>query len=209
MSDLRERKRLTTRRQISAAADQLFFERGFEQVTVDDIAKAAGVGRMTVFNYFPRKEDMFFDRDEEARAVLLDAIKRREPGKSTIESIRLLAHRLMAEQVPYLEFSAASQTFIETVERSETLKARARAIRDEIADMVADAIAESAGFEPADPDAYLAASLLLATWSAAFIHAHRIFRKTHRTADAQAAFLALIDKGSAGVAAAMRGTPYA
>jgi AcrR family transcriptional regulator len=64
-SDRRSRKRLATRQGISNAATRLFFERGFDHVTVDEIAAAADVGRMTVFNHFPRKEDMFFDRDEE------------------------------------------------------------------------------------------------------------------------------------------------
>ena len=57
-SDLRSRKRLATRQAISNAATLLFFERGFDNVTVDEIAAAADVGRMTVFNHFPRKEDM-------------------------------------------------------------------------------------------------------------------------------------------------------
>ena len=71
--DRRSRKRLATRQGISDAATRLFFERGFENVTVDEIAAAADVGRMTVFNYFPRKEDMFFDRDEEGREILREA----------------------------------------------------------------------------------------------------------------------------------------
>ena len=61
--DRRSRKRLAMRQGISNTATRLFFERGFDQVTVDEIAAAADVGRMTVFNHFPRKEDMFFDRD--------------------------------------------------------------------------------------------------------------------------------------------------
>ena len=61
----------------------------------------------------------------------------------------------------------------------------------------------------ADPDAYLAAGLLLATWTIAFTWAHRTFRETRNTKEANAAFLAVIDKGTAGLKAAMAGTPYA
>ncbi|WP_316675059.1 TetR/AcrR family transcriptional regulator [uncultured Tolumonas sp.] len=208
-SDLRARKRLATRRLISAAADRLFFEKGFEHVTVEDIAVAAGVGRMTVFNYFPRKEDMFFDRDMEVREVLIGAIKNSDIKQSVTDKLRQLAHKLIEEQVPYLKFSEASQTFIETVERSDTLKARARAIRDEIVQELTEALCTLKNREPTDSDAYLAANMIVATWSAAFIHAHRIFHQTKRSSEAQAIFLAMIDKGSAGTMAAMLGTPYA
>ncbi|MDR6669022.1 TetR/AcrR family transcriptional regulator [Rhizobium sp. 1399] len=207
--DRRSRKRLATRRAISLAADRLFFERGFENVTVDEIAAAADVGRMTVFNHFPRKEDMFFDRDEEARETLREALRQRDGSVSPIETLRLLAHKLVRQQTPYLLFSTASQGFIETVENSETLKARARAIRDEIARELAVALAESVGQDPADTTAKLAAAMLLASWSVAFIEAHRTFRQGRDTVKAKAVFLALVDQGSAGVKAAMAGTAYA
>ena len=197
------------RRAISLAADRLFRERGFENVTVDEIAAAADVGRMTVFNHFPRKEDMFFDRDEEIRETIRETLRQRDPHVSPIEALRLLAHRLVAEQTPYLEFSARSHCFIETVERSETLTARARAIRDEIAQVVTVALSECAGRETADPTAQLAASLLLATWTVALIQAHRTFREKQNTKKAQAAFLAIVDKGTIGLKAAMAGIAYA
>jgi AcrR family transcriptional regulator len=208
-SDRRSRKRLATRQGISDAATLLFMERGFDHVTVDEIAEAADVGRMTVFNHFPRKEDMFFDRDEEGREILREALRKRDPRVAPIEAYRLLAHRLIAERNPYLSFSAQGQGFIETIEGSETLKARARAIRDELAEVVAVALAECIGREPTDPDAHLAAGLLLATWTVAFIQAHRIFRQTKDAEQAKAAFLALVDKASMGLKAAMAGTPYA
>ena len=65
-SDRQSRKRLATRQETSNAATRLFWERGFDQVTVNEIAAAADVGRMSVFNHFRRKEDMFFDRDDGA-----------------------------------------------------------------------------------------------------------------------------------------------
>ncbi len=207
--DGRSRTLLATRQAISNAATLLFFERGFDHVTVDEIAAAADVGRMTVFNHFPRKEDMFFDRDEEGREMLREALRQRQPCVSPIETLRLLAHRLVAEQSPYLDFSAMGQTYIETIEDSETLKARARAIRDELAQVVTAALSECVGRESADPDAHLAAGLLLATWTVAFILAHRTFRQSRDAEEAKAAFLAIVDKGTLGLKAAMGGTPYA
>lgn len=208
-SDRRSRKRLATRQSISIAATRLFMQRGFDHVTVDEIASAADVGRMTVFNHFPRKEDMFFDREEEGREMLRDVLRRREPGVTPVETLRLLAHRLAAEDVPYLRFSVRSQAFMATIEGSETLKARARAIRDELAQTISLALSESAGREPADPDADLAAGLLLATWTTAFVQAHRSFRLKQDAREATAVFLGLVDQGTLGLKAAMAGTPYA
>lgn len=207
-SDLRSRKRLAMRQGISNAATRLFFERGFDHVTVDEIAAAADVGRMTVFNHFPRKEDMFFDRDEEGREILRAALRQRDPGVAPIESLRLLAQRLVAEDSPYVRFTVESQGFIETIEGSASLKARARAIRDEIAQVVAVALSECVGREAGDPAAHLAASLLLATWTVALIQAHQTFRRNQDTKEAKAVFLAIVDKGSSGLNAAMAGTPY-
>jgi AcrR family transcriptional regulator len=207
-SDRRSRKRLVTRQGISNIATLLFLERGFDHVTVDEIAAAADVGRMTVFNHFPRKEDMFFDLDEEGREILREALRQRDPEIAPIETLRLLAHRLIAEQRPFVEFSTRSQRFIETIEASETLKARARAIRDELAQVVTVGLAECVGREPDDLDARLAAGMLLALWTVAFVEAHRIIRQGGDTGQAQAAFLALIDQGTIGLEAAMAGTPY-
>jgi AcrR family transcriptional regulator len=206
---LRSRKRLATREGISNVATRLFAERGFDRVTVDEIATAADVGRKTVFNYFPRKEDMFFDRDEEGRETLREALRRRDSRVAPIETLRLLAHQLIADRSPYVEFSSGSQGFMETIEGSETLKARARAIRDELAQVVTAALSECVGRDPGDPDAQLAAGLLLATWTVAFIQAHRTFRQSRDAEEAKGAFLAIVDKGTIGLKAAMAGTPYA
>ncbi|MFZ6731922.1 TetR/AcrR family transcriptional regulator [Undibacterium sp. Ji42W] len=215
-SDLRSRKRLAMRQGISNAATLLFQERGFDHVTVDDIATAADVGRMTVFNHFPRKEDMFFDRDEEGRDLLREALRQRDPAISPIETLRLLAHKLVAEESPYVRFAAGakgfispgSQGFIETIEGSDTLKARARAIRDEIAQVVAESLALSLKREASDADAALAANLLLATWTVALVQAHQSFRQKQDAAEAKAVFLAIVDRGSVGIKAAMAGTVY-
>lgn len=207
-SDLRSRKRLATRQSISDAATRLFLDRGFDQVTVDEIAAAADVGRMTVFNHFPRKEDMFFDRDEEGRAMLRAALRARDAGVAPVEALRLFAHRLVADRHPAVNFSARSEGFILTVEASDTLMARARAIRGELTQLITLALAEGAGREATDPAAELAASLLLATWTVALRQAHHAFRHSRDSAQASAHFLAIIDKGSAGLTAAMAGTPY-
>ena len=65
---LRESKKLHTRQVIADAAMQLFAQRGFDHVTVAEVAEAAAVSEKTVFNYFPTKEDLFFDEVPARRA---------------------------------------------------------------------------------------------------------------------------------------------
>jgi AcrR family transcriptional regulator len=81
---LRERKKQRTRQLIADTARRLFAERGFEQVTVAEIAREAEVAQATVFNYFPTKEDLFYSRLEAFEEELLAAIRERAPGQSVL-----------------------------------------------------------------------------------------------------------------------------
>src|SRR3979490_3139741 len=83
---LRERKKQQTRQLIAETARRLFGERGFERVTVAEIARAAEVSEQTVFNYFPTKEDLVYWRLESFEDELLAAIRNREPGESVLEA---------------------------------------------------------------------------------------------------------------------------
>ena len=78
---LRERKKRETRARIADTALRLFKERGFDQTTVADVAAAADVSVKTVFNYYPAKEDLFFDRADEIEQIWLDAVADRRPGE--------------------------------------------------------------------------------------------------------------------------------
>jgi AcrR family transcriptional regulator len=203
------RKRLATRQRISDVATRLFIERGFDKVKVEEIADAADVSRMTVFNHFPRKEDMFFDLDEEGREELLASLRKRKPGTPPVEALRLFAHWAVANQRPYVRFfEEGSDKFMATIQESEALKARARAIRDELTDTLTVALAKSIKRRLPDPVASLAASLLVATWAVALVEAHRVFRQDHDLEKANIAFLGLIDRGTKGVRSALEGTPY-
>ena len=202
------RKRLATRQKISDVATRLFFERGFDDVKVDEIAEAADVSRMTVFNHFARKEDLFFDLDEEGREDLLDALKTRKPGMPPVEALRLFAHWAVANKRPYVRFfDRGSDRFMAAIHASEALKARARAIRDELTDTLVVALAESMDRDP-DRFASLTASLLVATWTVALVEAHRSFQHHKNIKRANVEFLELIDRGTKGVQAALDGTPY-
>jgi AcrR family transcriptional regulator len=85
---LRERKKRQTRETIAQTAMKLFAARGFDAVTVADVARAADVSEKTVFNYFPAKEDLVLHGGEERRAALIEAIRTRPSGASIVEPFR-------------------------------------------------------------------------------------------------------------------------
>jgi AcrR family transcriptional regulator len=87
-SGLRERKKARTRRLIADSAARLFAERGYERVTVTDVARAAEVAEQTVYNYFPTKEQLVTDREEQIQDRLCDLIRSRPPGVTAAASIR-------------------------------------------------------------------------------------------------------------------------
>jgi AcrR family transcriptional regulator len=85
---LREAKKRRTRATIASVAMELFTARGFDEVTVAEIARAAGVSEKTVFNYFPAKEDLVLERGQERRLALLEAVRDRPAGASLVEPFR-------------------------------------------------------------------------------------------------------------------------
>src|SRR5581483_12227237 len=88
MTGLRKSKKRRTREAIAQAAADLFSERGFAAVTIEDVARAADVSRQTVFNYFPTKEQMLFDREDEIGAALLALVRNRPDGASLVKAFR-------------------------------------------------------------------------------------------------------------------------
>jgi AcrR family transcriptional regulator len=85
---LRERKKRQTAMRIWQAAVDLFVERGFDNVSVQEIADAAEVSKMTVFNYFGTKEDLVFRPMEEHFGDAARAVRERAPGESAVRAVR-------------------------------------------------------------------------------------------------------------------------
>jgi AcrR family transcriptional regulator len=144
------------REEISGAALRLFAERGFEDVTIAEIADAADVSQKTVFNYFPTKEDLVYSREEEVEQQLREAIAGRERGQSVVDGMR----RFLFDVFSRLGDKGAPETIgvrARIIGASPTLQARERAVFEALTRLLAELIAEKED----DARAYVAANALV------------------------------------------------
>lgn len=119
---LRERKKLETRRHLATTALGLFMARGFDEVSVAEVAAAAGVSKMTVFNHFPAKEDLVFELTaDRGLPDLAGAVRRRAAGVSAIAAVRAEARLEFERQADESDFEDRMEAFIRMVFRSTTL----------------------------------------------------------------------------------------
>lgn len=162
---LRERKKQATRRHIADVATTLFAARGFDNVTVAEVAEAASVSKMTVFNYFPRKEDLFLDRHADRIAALEQVVRERPEGVSVVEAMRRHHHELLASHHPLSGAIEGVVGFWQVLRSSPALVQRMHEQGREIEDALAAVLAE----EDADGTrARLVASLLAAVIGSVF-----------------------------------------
>ncbi|MGV9316492.1 TetR/AcrR family transcriptional regulator [Streptomyces sp. NPDC003691] len=84
---LRARKRERTRDAIGDAAVSLFLERGFDRVSVNDIAAAAEISKPTLFRYFPTKEDLVLHRFADHQGEAARVVRDREPGAGPMAAL--------------------------------------------------------------------------------------------------------------------------
>ncbi len=142
---LRERKKQATRQLISNVATGMFIQRGFDQVTVAEIAEAAGVSKMTVFNYFPRKEDLFLDRHADRLAELTSVVSSRPAGVSPCAALRAHQHSLLASGHPLSGAIAGGPGFWWVLTSSPALMARWYEQEREIASAFAEVLVSETG----------------------------------------------------------------
>jgi len=141
---LRERKKRRTRQLIFDAANRLFAERGFDSVTVTEIARAAEVSEVTVFNYFPTKEDLFYGGMQFFEEQLIEAVRSRARGESALSAFR---KRLLegASRLTSRDSIAAIKKGARAIATSPGLVARERAIVDRYTRQLAMVLAEETG----------------------------------------------------------------
>jgi AcrR family transcriptional regulator len=149
---LRERKKQQTRELLAETARRLFTERGFERVSVAEIAREADVSEKTVFNYFPTKEDLVYWRLESFEEELLETIRSRSPGESLLDAfgrfVRAPRGMLASHDEETRERLAALTRMISS---SPALLAREQQIFAGYTDSLAALIAEETGASGVEP----------------------------------------------------------
>lgn len=200
----REQRKAETRQAISDVATGLIIARGFEAVSMSEIAEAAGVSRKTVFNYFASKEDLVFDRDEEARTLLREGMRARS-GMTPLGAFQSLVRELLEDGHPLLRINPGAAAFWATVADSPVLIAHARRLQAQLTDDLAQLMAETAGRPPDDAEARLGAAMLMASMVAAY---EKGLASQALGEEPRAAMVQLIVRGATGVLAALAGTPY-
>jgi AcrR family transcriptional regulator len=175
---LRERKKQQTRQLIADTARRLFAERGFDAVTVAEVAREADVAEKTVYNYFPSKEDLFYSRLESFEAELLAAIRDRPPGQTIVQAFRdylLASGGVLAIRTAGGDEEATRQIRAVTrvITESPALLARERQVFARYTDSLAALIAEETGTAPDEVEPWAVANALLGVHRALIDHVRR------------------------------------
>lgn len=165
--DRRARKKAHTRAEIRSAAQQLFDERGFDAVTIADIARHADVAVQTVFNHFPSKEELFFDGRVPWVEGPAEAVRSRA-GASALEALRRYLVRT-ARNLVEAHGSPERRRQMHTLEGSPTLLAYERELVHQAETRLAAALDEAwtaEGAPPAGPSssASLSPAVTAAIW---------------------------------------------
>ncbi|MER5561477.1 TetR/AcrR family transcriptional regulator [Streptomyces sp. NPDC048491] len=148
---LRERKKRETRQRISDLATGLFLERGFDAVTIAEIAEVADVSVNTVYNYFPAKEDLFLDRSRGIVDRLSRWVRGRDDGESAAEAV-LRELRAEVESVsPRVGLMEGYSRFMAVIDGSPALKARLWAVGQDVLANLEATLREEVGAGPGEP----------------------------------------------------------
>jgi AcrR family transcriptional regulator len=162
---LRERKKEQTRQLIAETAWRLFADRGFDKVTVAEVARQAQVAVATVFNYFPTKEDLFYYRLEAFGARLVGAVASRAPGEPVLASFRrhLTETGGLLAQVEAGDLQALERlrTINRVIAASPALLAREQQALTHTADALAAQLAAETGAPADDLQPQVAATALI------------------------------------------------
>lgn len=170
---LRERKKRETRQRISDIATGLFLEHGFVTVTIAEVAEAADVSVNTVYNYFPAKEDLFFDRSAGVVEQLSRWVRGRAKGESAVRAV-LRELRADVESVsPRVGLMEGYDRFMRCIQEAPPLRSRLWSMQQEIHDHLESTLREEVGADAADPLPGLIAGQIAWIHQTVFVHIGR------------------------------------
>lgn len=155
---LRERKKRRTRQALVDAALRLYRERGFEGVTVAEIAREADVAPRTFFGYFEAKEDVFLGRGDDRLERLAWVIRKRDRGEPILSALQrdLQRDHELADAAPRL----AGRPDMAELMRHPAIANRLRERWNRWEDLLTDAITADVGAAPGDPEPRVVAAAL-------------------------------------------------
>ena len=173
MANRGDRGGAKTRAHIAAIATDLFLQRGFEDVTIAEVAAAAGVSKVTVFSHFERKEDLLLDRLPEISGIVRAAISERTDELDAIEALRREALAIVEQRHPLSGLGEGVEPLLRTLMNSPALIARLHEFGREIEAELAGYLRADAGFSG---DSALTAALLVAAYRTAVVEmiGHRL-----------------------------------
>lgn len=144
----RERKKAQTRAALADAAIRLFAERGYDEVTVTEVADAADVSVTTLFKHFPGgKESLVFDQDDSQQEALVAAVRDRGAEQSILDALRI--HLKSLHDYSPVERELLQQ-FRGMIRRSPTLSEYADRMWLRYEQALAEAIAIDVGVDTRD-----------------------------------------------------------
>ena len=178
---LRERKKQRTREQIVERAMALFDERGFEHVTIADIAAAADIAPRTFFSYFPAKEDVVFHDFDRVFDAIKQRIDERADDETTMDALRAFIDGMLAEMDHQ---DPAEQCRRRVISASPALQQHDRERVGRIEHVIADGLARDLSVEPGS----LRARVVAAAAAAGLLELEQFFDKDAPPEDPMAVF---------------------
>jgi AcrR family transcriptional regulator len=176
---LRDRKKRILRQLISDTATTMFLERGFDEVKVSEIAEACEISEKTIYNYFPTKESLLFDREEDMAAMIHTALSDPNGGTLTNAALSIVENEIDqmyrawgASADPSLAITSIER-FGDLIENTPALLAAQHGMMERLTEAAAVALAERAGIDPEDPEAQLAAMMIVGLWRVLFVSMRR------------------------------------
>jgi AcrR family transcriptional regulator len=169
LADRRARKKAQTRSLVLTTAQRLFAERGFDAVTIADVAAAADVAVQTVFNHFSGKEELFFADRTPWLDGLADAVRTRPSGVAPLAALRAYTTDLVRATMEQT-CTAERRAVLATLEASAALRSALPVVYEQAERRLAVALAEAWRATPGEDDdagqTRIAASLTAALWTA-------------------------------------------